>query len=337
MDVAKKIRRAAEPFSLSAAAAKEQTPGSIFLLPPALRVLPRSDEEKGNVWVVRGEIAEVLLLAGTAASEESVRTAIEQLRNFLPGIISGKFCLQEILAINEYHETHRDSIDVVATKPAENLLATSTEFTANEQRLQQMTRSTWRLPFKNTVTPISRAAIKEEFRRLDLKGEGRLTMMYLRSALELREVRESEQVIREWFRENDKGEKGYIDFKDYEAIYESVMDHAPKKLSSKSLTFSDVEGNRLGGASLSMSASATATSPSQRKRAAAEERLALLKKVFDKHDVDGDGLISMEDLKNAYTAQGKAFTTPDLRTWVQSRDLSGTGAVCFEDFVKHYK
>lgn len=304
-------------------------------------MLPRSDEEKGNVWVVRDEIVEVLLLAGTPASEESVGMAIEQLRNFLPGIISGKFCLQELLAINEYHETHRDTVNEVAKKPAENPLASSTEFTANEQRLQKVTRSTWRLPFKNKVTPISRAAIKEEFRRLDLKGEGRLTMMYLRSALELREVHETDQVVRDWFRENDKGEKGYIDFKDYEAIYESVMDHAPKKL-SKSLTFSDTEGNRLGGSASSFSPSPmgatanTASSPSNRKRAA-EERLILLKKVFDKHDVDGDGLISLEDLRNAYTAQGKAFTTPDLRTWVQSRDLSGTGAVCFEDFVKHYK
>ena len=91
---AKKLRSAAEPYSISAATSHAQTPASVFLLPPAMRVLQKSDEEAGNVWVKGDDIQEILLFAGTPASEDSVNAAIHQLRNFLPGIISGKFCLQ---------------------------------------------------------------------------------------------------------------------------------------------------------------------------------------------------------------------------------------------------
>jgi Ca2+-binding EF-hand superfamily protein len=63
----------------------------------------------------------------------------------------------------------------------------------------------------------------------------------------------------------------------------------------------------------------------------------LLKKTFDSFDADGDGKISLEDLRQTFTAKGKAFTPSDLRTWVQTRDLSGTGAVSFEDFARNYK
>lgn len=92
-DVSKKVRKAAEPYSISAKIAHQQQPSALFLLPPQLRILQHSDEEAGNVWVKGEDILDILMLAGVAASENSVDAAIDKLRNFLPGILTGKFCL----------------------------------------------------------------------------------------------------------------------------------------------------------------------------------------------------------------------------------------------------
>jgi hypothetical protein len=93
-EVTNTVRRAAEPYSITAASANANAPGSVFLLPPGRRVLQQSNEEAGNVWVKGDDLWDILLVAGVLASQESVDAAIQQLRNFLPGIISGKFCLQ---------------------------------------------------------------------------------------------------------------------------------------------------------------------------------------------------------------------------------------------------
>jgi hypothetical protein len=79
--------------------------------------------------------------------------------------------------------------------------------------------SGWQLPFRSTVRMISRAAILEEFRRLDITGEGRLNYLNLKSALELREVEADDLTVRRWLKENDRGSKGYVDYSDYESIY----------------------------------------------------------------------------------------------------------------------
>jgi Ca2+-binding EF-hand superfamily protein len=340
-DTTRKLRRAAEPYSITAAAANARTPASVFLVEPPLHMKPRPDEESGNVWLKGEDIADVLMLAGNTVSEETVEAAIQQLRNFLPGIISGKFCLQELLAINEFAMDLRGSAPATPVRTAKrtpkakaevvvpNPLSSSQEFKANEERMHQVSQGTWRLPFRGKTKPISKAAIREEFRRLDcIQGEGRLTMLNLRSALELREVRETEQTVREWFKAHDRGEKGYISLQDYEAIYDS------EGLGRSQLraTFAD-----LTHTAASASPSGRPASPSALKKRAAEERLSLLRKAFDRYDADRDGKISSEDLRKAFTAQGKAFTPSDLRTWVQTRDLSGLGAVSFDDFVKHYK
>lgn len=167
-------------------------------------------------------------------------------------------------------------------------------------------RTEWKLPFKNNLNTRSHsfAMIKEEFRRLDILSEGRLTLLNLQSALQLREVKVSDHIVREWFRQHDRGAKGYITFDDYIAIYEAETVAAN---GVDTLLHSD------------------------------KERLYLLRKAFNKYDVDCDGFISTEDLRIAFTAQGKSFIPADLHNWVQNRDLSNIGSVCFEDFVKHFK
>ena len=60
-------------------------------------------------------------------------------------------------------------------------------------------------------------------------------------------------------------------------------------------------------------------------------------RAFAKYDVDGDGFISVTDLQEAFRAQGRHATTQELVAWVRKRDLSGIGAVAFEDFAKSYQ
>ena len=64
----------------------------------------------------------------------------------------------------------------------------------------------------------------------------------------------------------------------------------------------------------------------------------MLKRAFDRYDVDGDGAISVDDLQLAFLAQGRTEIDPqELIAWVRKRDTSGIGLyVSFEDFVKNY-
>jgi len=91
-------------------------------------------------------------------------------------------------------------------------------------------------------------------------------------------------------------------------------------------------GGRRGGGGLHASA------PS-RPQPLDSERVALLKRAFDRYDVDGDGAISVDDLKLAFEAQGRAVTDPyELIAWVKRRDSTGVGLyVSFDDFVAHYQ
>jgi hypothetical protein len=88
---------------------KTQLPQSLFLLPTPLRDYQNHDdneEENGNVWVKRSDVLDILMLSGTAVSTESLDNCLQHLRNFLPGVISGKFCLQ----VSIHHMTKISSI-----------------------------------------------------------------------------------------------------------------------------------------------------------------------------------------------------------------------------------
>ena len=65
----------------------------------------------------------------------------------------------------------------------------------------------WSLPFGSSHPKASLSVITQEFNRLDLLGEGRLTYLTLKSALELREIQTSDSTVRRWLKENDKGGK----------------------------------------------------------------------------------------------------------------------------------
>ena len=63
----------------------------------------------------------------------------------------------------------------------------------------------WSLPFGSSYPKASLSIITQEFNRLDLLGEGRLTYLTLKSALELREIQTSDSTVRRWLKENDRG------------------------------------------------------------------------------------------------------------------------------------
>lgn len=80
--------------------------------------------------------------------------------------------------------------------------------------------------------PKTQAEIAKEFSLLDIEGDGKLTFLRVKSALELmlggndryidgnfRGTDHDDVLIRSWLRENDPDVKGYVDWDDFLAIY----------------------------------------------------------------------------------------------------------------------
>jgi hypothetical protein len=80
-------------------------------------------------------------------------------------------------------------------------------------------RRGWKLPTRATAGLKTKDEITDEFKKLDILDEGRLTLLTLKTALELREVRMDDASVLAWLRETDVGNKGYVDMFDYEQIF----------------------------------------------------------------------------------------------------------------------
>lgn len=267
-----------------------------------------------EVWISTDDVADVLLLAGTSASEAAIGETVRAMRNLLPGVATGKFSLQELVAVfrsatelpapvnaskaqkpvqsrrpegfskplKPQHGTR--GFDVSADLPATDPFAGGKDdsiYRSRDSRGSEHStpvpeaKSTWTLPFRDSAKMISKQAMEIEFRKLDLRGDGRLTFLPLKSALELMGVHEDDQTIRRWLREADSSQKGYVDFSDYERIYVESRGHVGGKAGTIGLhgTLEAVSGgaSRHGSSSLDASSSLAA-------RAAAAERAALLKR-----------------------------------------------------------
>lgn len=57
---------------------------------------------------------------------------------------------------------------------------------------------------------------------------------------------------------------------------------------------------------------------------------------FRRYDMDGDGKISKQDLKQAFHSMQRDISDEDVQEWVQQRDSTGSGAVNFMDFIANY-
>jgi Ca2+-binding EF-hand superfamily protein len=225
--------------------------------------------------------------------------------------------------------------------------APRTSDTVGGEREEDAAAAGWRLPFRSTTSQVPRSRISTEFRRLDILGEGRLNFLSLKSALELREVDESDSSIRQWLKESDRGDKGYVTFEDYEAIYEEAKGGgAPVGVGTTSELKrygtldagrgDDYTASRSRASAMSKQGVSVMPATSESARAAALERSMLLKRAFNKYDVDGDGFISVHDLETAFRRQGRNASHAEVVSWVRRKDMSNIGAVCLEDFLASY-
>lgn len=151
----------------------------------------------------------------------------------------------------------------------------------------------WKLPVRNSPlvrqSPLSREEIAKEFRRLDILGEGRLTFLHLKTALDLRGIEEEDSGIRRWLRENDIGEKGYVDFSDYEQIYRDSY-----LLSGDSIVDSKSTQHRWRGSGIGIGDS--------------EDGVAFSKSIAAASTGRGRGSNGRDNFRSSVDEKGKAFS-----------------------------
>lgn len=70
--------------------------------------------------------------------------------------------------------------------------------------------------------------------------------------------------------------------------------------------------------------------------AAQKVQIEMITQVFTKMDADGDGLLSMNDVRLYFRAIGRNSSDLEVRKWINSRDIDQDGAVCLSEFVASY-
>ena len=70
--------------------------------------------------------------------------------------------------------------------------------------------------------------------------------------------------------------------------------------------------------------------------AAQKAQVEMIKSVFHKMDADGDGLLSMSDVRQYFRAIGKFAGDLEVRKWISNRDIDQDGAVSLSEFVASY-
>jgi hypothetical protein len=186
----------------------------------------------------------VLHKAGCNATPISISSTLASLEIFLPGLSSGNFCLEEILAIQRAHGHGGDAGRggepgvASATRPPE-AKASSWRYQGGGQRPGDETAvipSTnnssapgLSLPTRESVArdpALSEREIWRSFEKFDVTGDHKLTFLSIKSAIELYNgdtwktvslVDDSQ--IRDWIRHHDLERKGYVDFENYKKIF----------------------------------------------------------------------------------------------------------------------
>ena len=196
--------------------------------------------------------------------------------------------------------------------------------TSSPKIVPDSTMQKWELPRYSAPTKmLEKEQVISEFRDLDLAGDGKLKFLGLRGALELKDVTLSDEALRSWLRESDRHGKGFVDLNDYLALYGYGKSASETSFSSTK----QQRGDELAGL-LSING---------------QRSDVLLKRAFAKYDTDGDGFISVQDLRELVNwelvqdlFQGVEYTDKELVNWVKKRDISGVGAVSFEDFFNFF-
>jgi Ca2+-binding EF-hand superfamily protein len=327
-----------------------------------------------DIWVSTDEISDILLLSGISASEETVEIAIKEMRHFLPGISTGKVSFHELLVMYFFHvenpsrqadnvvgntykllgkapsssaaarkrdideehydETHTSLLSAMnangkttskkthdndnvsdnanATASSSRVYFSSSKAAAavdttkqHEHRLKVPSRQ------NNSSSGAVKAAsgwhpTEELFRSLDILKENKLSFLSLKTALELRDEAYDDRAIMSWIQVHDRSGKGYMDLNDFLRTQYFITplstDH-----------------------------------PRHHRPQSEEDRTNILRKAFSRYDLDHDGYITVDDLREAFSLQNRYFTESDLLKWIDKRDSQGKGGVSFQDFIKHYK
>jgi hypothetical protein len=117
------------------------------------------------------------------------------------------------------------SLAASSSRPAEYFLPTRGNIHHRKRQRNGNSTGTGSEPYT-----VSEAEVIREFAKLDLSGEGKLTFLTVKSAMELMNASGSsassdndDVVIRAWLRDHDRGGKGYIDMADFMRIFSAVL------------------------------------------------------------------------------------------------------------------
>ena len=69
---------------------------------------------------------------------------------------------------------------------------------------------------------------------------------------------------------------------------------------------------------------------------AQKAQIGMIQDVFSKMDVDGDGLLSINDVRQYFRAIGKFASDLEVRKWINSRDIDQDGTVSLSEFIASY-
>lgn len=69
---------------------------------------------------------------------------------------------------------------------------------------------------------------------------------------------------------------------------------------------------------------------------AQKAQIGMIQDVFSKMDVDGDGLLSMNDVRQYFRAIGKFASDLEVRKWISCRDIDQDGTVSLSEFIASF-
>ena len=204
------------------------------------------DSGDNVLWADMQMLPSVINRTGSyMATPLSVSSAIAKLESFLPGLSTGQFCLEEILAIHRIHSTngHTISLDDVAVSDTTDSKPSSWRYQGEGRTLGTIPSETadtlqsndtvLSLPTRASASKIPEMSEREiwrSFEKFDITGDHKLTFLNIKSALELYNsnapTRIDDSQIREWIRDNDPQNKGYVDFDSYRSIFSTVSGYS---------------------------------------------------------------------------------------------------------------
>lgn len=239
------VCRAAQPYALKPHQVEQLLPSEPF---PSSNQIYQTGYNVAScshtLFIVFGDLEDVLTLSGLNVSAPMVNEAVDKLRPFL-SITSNEsqIHLQQLLAIYNYcfhHFNNESKSEYRALLPyrqnysLENSFsgistetksepANSTSGAYRSYAVPGVNSTGWLLPTHELAnTSLTCEDINREFDHLDIVGEGKLYYTNLKTSLELRDVHFGDEELKAWIVSYDRATKGYVNRDDYLAIYKNA-------------------------------------------------------------------------------------------------------------------